>query len=116
MSFEYVCDLNDLKNEELKSFTVKNQKILLTRINDEVYASEAKCPHMRLPLEKGKVVDGCRIQCKFHHAEFDIKTGKSEQWACFPPGIQALNFIRGEKDLVTYKVKNDDGKISVDVN
>lgn len=115
MSLHYVCEINDLTNEKLKAFTVNNEKILLIRINDEVFATEPKCPHMRLPLEKGKVVDGCKVQCKFHHAEFDIKTGKAEQWACFPPGIQALNFIRGQKDLQVYKVQNEDGKISVEL-
>ena len=47
--------------------------------------------------------------------EFDIKTGKAEQWACFPPGIQALNFIRGQKDLQVYKTQNENGKISVEL-
>ena len=116
MSFTYVCDLTDLTDGELKSFSVGNAKVLLIRLGDEVFATETKCPHMRLPLEKGSVVDNCRLQCKFHHAEFDIKTGKAEQWACFPPGIQALNFIRGEKDLATYPTQNEDGKISVDVS
>ena len=113
MSYTYVCDLDDLNNEELKNFTVNNEKVLLIRIKDEVFATEPKCPHMRLPLEKGSIVDNCRLQCKFHRAEFDVRTGKAEQWACFPPGIQALNFVRGQKDLVTYKVQVEDGKVSV---
>ncbi|MDX1811500.1 MAG: Rieske (2Fe-2S) protein [Gammaproteobacteria bacterium] len=115
MTFHYACEFNELQNEELKAFTVDNQKVLLIRLGDEVYATEPKCPHMKLPLEKGTVLDSSRIQCKFHHAEFDIKSGKAEQWACFPPGIQALNFIRGQKDLQTYPVKNEEGRILVEV-
>lgn len=115
MNAHYVCEINDLANEELKSFTINDTKILLIRMGDEVYATESKCPHMRMPLERGNIIDNSRIQCKFHRAEFDIKTGKAEQWACFPPGIQALNFIRGQKDLQTYKVQMDAGKISVEL-
>lgn len=90
-------------------------KYIVFKMEDGVYATQSKCPHLGAPLEKGKIVEGGKIQCKFHRAEFDIKTGKACKWANFPPGIQALNFIRGQKDLETYDCVVEDGKIYVNI-
>lgn len=115
MGLEYVCEASSLAKGEMKAFDIKKEKILLFHIEDGFFATQAKCPHMFAPLEKGSIIDDCRIQCKFHRAEFDIKTGKVEEWAHFPPGIQALNFIRGEKDLNTFKVKIDADKVYIEL-
>ena len=37
-------------------------------------------------------------------SRFDIRTGEVIDWANFPPGIQLLNAVRGEKALKTYPV------------
>jgi len=44
-----------------------------------------------------------------HRARFEIRTGEVSEWANFPPGIQLLNVVRGEKALKTWPVteKND---------
>ncbi len=62
-----------------------------------------------------KIVDGCRIRCPFHRAEFDIRTGDVHTWANFPPGIQLLNAVRGEKALKTYRTVVEDGDVMVEV-
>ena len=115
MAFVFLCDESTLSVGEKQAFTVDGTKILLVHLDDGYYATAAKCPHLSMPLAKGKIIDGQRIQCKFHRAEFDIKTGKACQWACFPPGIQMMNFIRGEKDLQTYATKIEDGRIYIEV-
>jgi 3-phenylpropionate/trans-cinnamate dioxygenase ferredoxin subunit len=55
------------------------------------------------------------VQCPFHKARFDIRTGEVIDWANFPPGIQLLNALRGEKALKTYKVSVRDGEVRVSV-
>lgn len=115
MGFEYLCESNSLPKGEMKAFEINKEKVLLFHISDGFFATQAKCPHLFAPLEKGSIIDDCRIQCKFHRAEFDIKTGKIEEWANFPPGIQALNFIRNEKDLQTFDVKLEDDKVYVNL-
>ena len=69
----------------------------------------------RRPLKKGKIIDGCKIQCPFHRARFDIRTGEVVDWANFPPGIQLVNTIRKEKALQTYPVSVENGKVLVDL-
>ena len=116
MGFRYVADQSSLSVGAMKKFDVDGVQVLLIHLQEGFFATQAKCPHMLLPLEKGHLMDDCKLQCKFHRAEFDIKTGKAEKWANFPPGIQALNFLRGEKDLMTYRTKVEDGRVYVEIN
>jgi len=116
MSFEFLCNENDLALGTMKAFETGGERIILFHIADGFFATQSKCTHLFMPLEKGEIIDDCRIQCKLHRAEFDIKTGEAEVWANFPPGIQALNFIRGEKALQTYAIQILDGKISIDIS
>ena len=116
MGFEVLCKESEIALGTMKAFEVTGEKIILFHLNDGFYATQSKCTHLFAPLEKGTIIDDCRIQCKFHRAEFDIKTGKAEKWANFPPGIQALNFIRGEKDLKIYAIQVSDGNILIDLN
>jgi 3-phenylpropionate/trans-cinnamate dioxygenase ferredoxin subunit len=64
-------------------------------------------------LSRGKIVDGCKIQCPLHRARFDIRTGEVIDWANFPPGIQLLNVVRSEKALKTYPVSVKSGAVRV---
>lgn len=107
------CKDSELQIGEKTLIESNGKKIIVFRLADGVYATQSKCPHLGAPLEKGKIVDGDKIQCKFHRAEFEIKTGKACKWANFPPGIQALNFIRGQKDLETFDCSIEDGNIYV---
>lgn len=113
MGYEFICPEGTIKPGEKKSFDIAGQKVLLIQTEEKLYATQAKCPHMGAPLEKGHLIDANTLQCKFHRAEFNIETGKVIQWACFPPGIQALNFFRSEKDLITYETKTEDGKVLI---
>ena len=55
------------------------------------------------------------IRDRLHRARFDIRTGAVLDWANFPPGIQLLNVVRGEKALQTYKVGIKAGQVRVNV-
>ena len=57
----------------------------------------------------------CKVKLPPGQARFDIRTGEVIDWANFPPGIQLLNVLRGEKALKTYKVSVRDGEVRVSV-
>lgn len=116
MGFEVLCNENDIAQGTMKAFEINGEQIILFHLSDGFFATQSKCTHLFYPLEKGAIIDDCKIQCKLHRAEFDIKTGKAEKWANFPPGIQALNFIRGEKDLKTFAINVSDGKVLIDID
>jgi 3-phenylpropionate/trans-cinnamate dioxygenase ferredoxin subunit len=108
-----VCRTDEIPKGRMKAFTVAGERIIVYHLKDGFYATQSNCTHVFAPLAKGKIVDGCKVQCPFHRARFDIRTGEVIDWANFPPGIQLLNALRGEKALKTYKVSVRDGEVHV---
>ncbi len=107
---------DDLAIGERKLLNLDGTKVLLFHLDSGFHAVQAGCPHMLLPMKSGKLLDdGKTLQCPIHRAQFDIATGEVNKWAHFPPGIQMLNVIRGEKCLQTYAVTQDGGELSIEV-
>lgn len=113
MAIHIVCRAEDLPVGKMKSFTVDGQGVLVYHLEDGFYATQTNCTHVFAPLSRGKIVDGCKIQCPFHRARFDIRTGEVVDWANFPPGVQLLNIVRGEKALKTFPVKVVKGEVRI---
>lgn len=113
MTLHTVCRASDIKRGQMKAFTVEGQKIVVYNLVDGFFATQATCTHVFAPLARGKIIEGRMVQCPFHRARFDIRTGKVVDWASFPPGIQVLNVVRSEKALKTYKVTVKEGEVCV---
>ena len=109
-----VCAEAEMAVGTIREFEVSGQAVLVYRLADGFYATQPRCTHLFMPLKKGKIIDGCKVQCPFHRAEFDIRTGEVACWANFPPGVQLLNVLRSEKALKTYPVNVVDGMVYVE--
>ncbi|MGQ0384889.1 MAG: Rieske (2Fe-2S) protein [Gammaproteobacteria bacterium] len=103
----------DLPVGAMKAFSAGGVRVVVYHLQGGFYATQAQCTHTFGPLARGEIVDGCQVRCPLHRARFDIATGSVVEWANFPPGIQLLNAVRGEKTLRTYPVKIKDGRIMV---
>ena len=115
MAKVFACQEQDLQIGKQYACTIDKKNILIFKLEDGLFATQSACTHLFMTLKKGKIIDGCKVQCPFHRAEFDIKTGQVVKWANFPPGIQLINTIRKEKALETYPVSIEDGKVYVEV-
>lgn len=115
MAMHTVCRTDDIPKGRMKAFTAGEVKVVVYHLEDGFHATQAHCTHVFAPLARGRILDDCRVQCPFHHARFDIRTGEVVDWANFPPGIQVLNIVRGEKALKTYKVTVSRGQVRVTV-
>ena len=115
MTIHSLCAESDLQVGEKKAFKIADEHILLYRLEDGFYATQAGCTHLFKSMEKGQLIDGDKIQCPLHRATFDIRTGVPTIWAHFPPGIQLLNKVRKEKPLKTYAVHLDGEKVCVEI-
>ena len=115
MSIHSVCRLDALGIGQMKAFTVGDQKIVLYHLTDGFFATQANCTHLFAPLARGKIIADCNVQCPFHRARFDIRTGKVIDWANFPPGVQLLNAVRHEKALRTFEASVEGGDVHVNV-
>jgi nitrite reductase/ring-hydroxylating ferredoxin subunit len=101
-----------------------NGKILVTKVAGTYYAVDAKCPHLNLPMKKGKISndDGVpTLTCNFHNSCFEMTTGKCTKWVTGALGKQN-EFIGGimssvgseQKDIVAYSVSEaEDGTLRV---
>lgn len=113
MAMHTVCRSDELAAGQLKVVTVADFKLVVYHLSDGFFATQANCTHLFAPLARGKIVADRDIQCPFHRACFNIRTGAVSKWANFPPGIQMLNIVRGERALRTFPVTVSGGEVQV---
>ena len=95
----------DIPEGESSLIQAGEHAVLMFHLSDGFFATQPKCTHVFAPLKSGKILKDKCVQCPFHRARFDIRTGEVVDWANFPPGIQLLNVVRGEKKLKTWPVE-----------
>lgn len=106
--------LSELPDGARRVAQVGPRKVLVLHVQGEILAVDNACPHVGLPLEKGRVTDDCGIVCPFHHSAFDLKTGDVKEWSPWPPGIgRLLGAIARQKALPVYDTKIEDGYLWV---
>jgi 3-phenylpropionate/trans-cinnamate dioxygenase ferredoxin subunit len=115
MKFNFVCDADSIQVGAMAKFNIEGKPVVIYHLEDGFYATQRRCTHMCASLDKGKIINKCRIQCWLHHAVFNIKTGKVIKWANFPPGIQVINVLRKEKNLEVYETKVEDNQVYVGI-
>jgi len=76
--------------------------VAVFRLEDGFFATDDTCTHALSSLAEGYIEDGT-VECEFHFAKFDIRTGK----ALTPPAVTPL---------VSYPVAVLDGIIYVDLH
>ncbi|WP_066382753.1 MULTISPECIES: Rieske (2Fe-2S) protein [unclassified Anabaena] len=116
MNWIQVLSQDELPPNERKVVKVEQRKILLINHNNQVFAVENSCPHMKLPMQKGKITDDGAIVCPFHRSAFDLSSGEPTEWTPFPPGIgKLMGMISPEKTLPVFATRVEEGKIWVRV-
>lgn len=115
MARQVVCKESELPVGTMKALDAGGTKVLVFHLEDGFHATQPSCTHTFAPLRRGKIIDGERVRCPLHRAEFHIRTGEVCKWANFPPGVQLLNVVRGEKALKTYQVVVEEGSVVVEV-
>jgi len=99
--FIKVAETSEVEEGELIALEVDGEQICLTRYEDVVYAFTNNCTHISGPLNEGKLT-GYVMQCPWHLAEFDVRTGQ---------------VLRGpaRQPLYTYPVKVENDAIYIDL-
>ncbi len=99
--FIKVAEISEVEEGELIAIEVEGEPICLTKYEGTVYAFTDNCTHISGPLNEGEL-NGYVLECPWHFAEFDIRTGK---------------VLRGpaRQDLYTYTVKIEDEAIYIDL-
>ena len=116
MSWTKVLGENALATGGREVVKVEDRKILILNHQGKLYAVDNACPHLKLPLKKGKVTQDCALVCPWHKSAFDLGTGDVKDWTPFPPVVgKLMGKITPEKALPTFPTKVEDGSIWVDL-
>jgi apoptosis-inducing factor 3 len=101
--FEKGCHIDELPDGEMLLGHAFGEAILAARRGEERFAIGATCTHYGGPLAKGLMVD-CTVRCPWHHACFELRTGK----AIAAPALNDVSCWkiekRGDRFFVTGKI------------
>lgn len=101
MNFVKAASEADLAEGDVMRVEISGVQIALAKVDGKVYAFSDICTHEEANLSDGFLEGHC-IECPWHGAQFDIRTGK----------VQSLP---ADSDLRTYEVKIEEGDILVAV-
>ena len=98
-----VARIEDIPADEpLGVETLDGDRIVLVKVEDQVYAFQDRCSHRDFPLSTGRIEDH-QIECAWHGARFDVTTGKALS-------LPAIKSIR------VYDVKVMNGDVYIDID
>jgi 3-phenylpropionate/trans-cinnamate dioxygenase ferredoxin subunit len=87
------CKTEDLKNSNPLDFDYEDKKILITNVDNRIYATDRICTHAYADLSTGFLNESEKtVTCPLHMSIFDLENGKP------------LN-LPAEEPLKTYNVK-----------
>jgi nitrite reductase/ring-hydroxylating ferredoxin subunit len=116
MSWISAIKLGQLKSVGRKTAVIEGHKILFIWHEEKIHAVQAQCPHLGMPLLKGKIDEQCHLVCPFHKSEFNLETGAVECWSPWPPVIGGLlGKLSKPKQLRVYSTRIEGDDILVDV-
>ena len=95
------CEVKELNNSELVGFDFNENKILISRIRDRVYATDRICTHAYADLSTGFMnEDEGTITCPLHMSSFRLEDGTPQN-------------LPAEEPLKTYKTKIQDNSVYI---
>lgn len=101
MAFLDVASISDIASGSGKMFEVEGHSVAVFNLNGEFYAIDDVCTHEEASLSDGPI-DGDVVECPWHGALFNIKTGEVLKMPAVTP-------------VRTYALKVEAGRIWVDV-
>lgn len=99
--FHPVADVDDVAEGELLSVkTPGGEPVCLLKHNGEIHAVSDCCTHSEFPISDGSLGPDGSLECTWHGARFDCRTG-------------AVQKGPAEDPLPVYEVKVEGGKVFV---
>lgn len=84
-----VTELSRLPPGSAAAFDVEGARIALFNVGGTIYAIEDTCTHAGASLAEGQV-EGTRVTCPWHGAEFDLTSGS----ALTPPAFEGVRTFK----------------------
>jgi nitrite reductase/ring-hydroxylating ferredoxin subunit len=107
--------------DQVLKANANGQSVLVAKVGDKYCAIANKCPHLGLPMAKGKFENGV-VTCPFHGSKFEICTGKNVAWVDSVVGIplpgvmqKMMAMGKGPTDVACFGVTQEGDDLFVDV-
>ena len=71
-----VIDVGDIPPGGMRAVEAGGLPILVCNVAGEFFALENRCPHVRIPLDGGRL-EGPVLQCPLHGGKLDVRDGAS---------------------------------------
>jgi nitrite reductase/ring-hydroxylating ferredoxin subunit len=116
-----IANASDISASGVTKVSANGKALIVSKNNGKHCAIANKCPHLGLPLAKGKVVDGT-ITCPFHGSKFDLCTGKNLVWVDSVMGMSAPSWAtdiikmgKAPTDVASFAVSQEGEELFADV-
>lgn len=70
-----VAAVGDVPAGGMRTVMVEGRPVVVAHLHGELVALDGTCSHAGGPLGEGTIVAGDRLQCPWHRATFDLRTG-----------------------------------------
>jgi nitrite reductase/ring-hydroxylating ferredoxin subunit len=121
MSRVKIANAEDVSTDKVLKVSAGGKSLLVSKAGDRYCAIENKCPHLGLPLAKGKVSNG-QITCPFHGSKFDLCSGKNIDWVNSVMGIpapawaqKAISMGKTPTDVPSMTVSQEGGELFAEI-
>ena len=109
--FETVASLNDLaEGTVLQRVRSSGDAVCLVRFRNEISALSDICTHQHFSMSLGDLLDDGTLQCAWHGARYDCRTGEVKQVPATSPLPVFQVRLDGDQILVGPRCKRVDGK------
>lgn len=111
--FIELTSTEDLEPGTMREVDVDDHHLLVTRVGDDYFVTDARCPHLGGRLAKNSL-EGTVLTCHLHHSQFDVRDGSCLRWTGFKGAVLTLaELAKHPRPLRAYESKVEDGKIFI---
>ncbi len=104
MALQQLCSVDDIPEDEPLRVDIDGHGALAVfRVDGEVYVMEDRCAHAGASLADEGLLEGYVIECGWHEARFDIRSGEPLSGPC-------------STAMKVYRVTLQDGGVMVDLS
>ena len=109
--FEAVASVSEVvEGTALQRVRSTGDAVCLVRFNDEISALSDICTHQHFSMSLGDVLSDGTLQCAWHGARYDCRTGEVKQDPATSPLPVFQIRLEGDKILVGPRCKRIDGR------
>jgi nitrite reductase/ring-hydroxylating ferredoxin subunit len=95
-----IVDIKKPKNNQIITKDISGQDILITSVDDKLFACKDLCPHEEIKISLG-CIQNSRLKCSLHGFTFDLTTGECDN--------------ADVENLQTYPVKEENNQILINL-